>query len=196
MQEAAIPLSLKGRFSIPALTDSPATRFSFEAGLLYQSFQGQVPVVRIVLDEALILEITQISETQIDFLLPQRYLSELNLVGQHSLRLHAGADSKTASIQVGSPLATQALFASLDSVQYLVSDGNPSIRLTGKAFLLNPTWQAVSIDGNRIPIASVEILSDGKSVLLAALNQALNVGPHVVRYESPMGVAASPLEVN
>jgi hypothetical protein len=186
--ETPISLKLQGKFSGLSSLALSASSFSYEAGLKYQTHQDNAPRFRVLLDNVLILEIINFSETHLEVLLPQQYLSELYLQGLHTLSVTAEEKTTQASINVGRPNINVSSFPQIDSVEQITTESFQGLTLEGYFLLLNPAWQTLSINNTRVSIERIDILSDGRGILFSSLPEALSAGEYVIQYTSSFGV--------
>lgn len=69
------------------------------------------------------------------------------------------------------------------------------IRLVGKHFLLQPAWQQMTLNDEKVNITYVEILSDETAIAWVRLSHPLSAGIHQIKYRSPYGISTTQLEV-
>ncbi len=194
-----IRLSVIGNFDTDLLFSEPAMRFTFEPGLLHQTFAGDTPPVRALLNGVLLLEAVTVTSQRLELLLPQYYLPDLYLQGLHTLTLVSGAASQQVSVMLGKPNIPRAtLIPVLSTAIIMPAEGiqPPLLRVEGRHFLLQPGWQQLSLDGTILPIQQVEVTNDGTAVCWAELPPNLTAGNYQLAYQSPFGLTHLSLEIS
>lgn len=195
-EQATLELKIIGHFeSVLALTEE-TMRFTFEAGLLHQTFWGDEPPVRVLLNGSLILEPISISATEIQVRLNTRYLPDLYLLGDHQLSVHIGPVSQLVSIRVSEPLSVINLLPQLQAGVYMpASSQTPAyLKLKGTNLLLNPSWTQTTLNQQAVQAKATTIFADGSAEMWLVLPSDLaELNRWDVRYQTPFGV--STLEV-
>lgn len=194
-----IRLTVTGNFDTNIPFSEPAMRFTFEPGLLHQSFAGETPAVRALLNGVLLLEAVMVTPQRLELLLPQHYLPDLYLQGMHALTLVAGESLQQTTVRLGEPNPPRAtLIPVLENATVILAEGvnPPLLRLEGRHFLLQPGWQQLRLEGAVLPIQQIEIGSDGKAVCWAELSADLEPGIYELAYHSPFGITHFSLEIS
>jgi hypothetical protein len=193
-----IRLTVTGNFDTDLPFSEPAMRFTFEPGLLHQTFAGDAPAVRAVLNGVLLLEAVTVTPQRLELLLPQLSLPDLYLQGTHVLTLVAGDLTQQVSVRLGEPNPSRAtLIPVLDNATVTPAEGShpPLLRVEGRHFLLQPGWQQLRLDGTVLPIQQIEIGRDGTAVCWGELPADLEPGSYELVYQSPFGITYFSLEI-
>lgn len=189
-EENNIKISIKGNFKTLVPFSESSMRYTFEQGLLHQSFHGQAPSVRALLNNSLLLESIKIEENELQFQFNAQFLPDLQLPGLHRLQLIAGSQQIETFIRF-EPDFQQDLSPIIEKVETIEQNGEAKyLKLLGRHFFLNGGWTRLFIDGQPINPGVTSILISGKSEILLDLSQIDNFNPqssHQLRYQSPLG---------
>lgn len=165
-------------------------RYTLEQGLLNQSFHGQAPAVRALLDDSLLIEAVRIEEHQLLLQFNPQFLPDLQLAGLHRLQLHAGDQQVEALIKIA-PQTQQDLMPLIEQVELVEQNGQPQyLKVIGRHFFLNGGWTQVFIDERPVNTGVTSILTDGQAEIIVDLSQLGAYDPqvsHQLRYQSPLG---------
>jgi hypothetical protein len=163
-------ITLKGHFKTePALTE-PLMRFTYEPGLLHQTFTGEAPGARILLDDSLLLEPVNVSLKEIQVALSPQFLTDLQHSGLHTLRLIAAGVEATQQIRImGQDAAADLLPVVIETAVQNGAEQSQWLRIEGHHYFINPSANRVWWKDQELPVRSVEILSTGQSILWARL---------------------------
>lgn len=184
-----LKLTLQGSFPSERLSDED-TRFTFEAGILHQTFQGQEPNVRVVLDGAILLEPIEMSSSRIQVRLNTLGVSELWLSGLHQLELVIDSRRYQKSILIQAPDAGLSATPQILGVETIEEGQIRLLKLTGRHFMLNPSLNHAQLNGQNLETLHTEILANGKAQIFFRFPEALGFNPnenHLIIYTTPLG---------
>lgn len=192
-----IVLTLVGTFKNSQHIPIGFSEFNFSTGpeLLQQTFVGNEPHARVLLDDSILLEVTSVTATEIHAILRTKQIPDLYLKGLHRLSVEQGDWFTDTLIKVGEPSPPEtSLSPEIQSVEILSEQprGSTHLRLTGKNFMIYPKFSYATIDGEFGFGFQTKILQNGQMESIIhipnpeAFAQRLT---HTLTYASPFGVS-------
>ncbi len=195
-QGGAIELRLTGSFRTPQLQPLSLADFTLSPASSWQAetFLGEIPAGRVLLNESLLLTPAFVSATEIRVLLDPKYIPDLYLKGMHRLRVEHEDWYTDALLKVGDPIPPpESLAPVIMQVEVLRQSGEPRfIQLTGKHFMLYPKFSHATIDGEFGFGYRTQVTSDGVFTTQIHVPDPAtfdDASDHLVIYTTPYGVA-------
>lgn len=185
-----ILLTLRGNFKPDLLMSEEMMRFTYEAGLMHQSFRGDTPAAHLLLNESILIEPISINLESMTFKLNTQYLPDLYLSGLHRLTLVAGPERIQKDVRVGSPNEFILLLPQLLSVR----SEQGQLWITGKHFFVTPELNQVWVNGALYPVQQINVLADGSSEAILSFAVPL-ADSYMITYQSPFGQTTQTFEV-
>lgn len=190
-----IELTLKGEFKTWKPIRMKDMVFSYESGLLQQSIVSNKPLVRVLLDESIILTPIYITENEIKVSINTKYVPDFYLKGLHKLTLEARKYYTETLIRIGEPeKISESLAPVITKIEVIKNDdGKPvNLKLTGKNFMMYYRFAYSML--NSIPAFGhqTNILSDGTYETLIHIPEPNNFEinkKNSIIYATPFGVA-------
>jgi hypothetical protein len=194
---AEIRLTLKGQFEKRNEKAFKLKDFLFqlESPLVQQSFIGNEPQARVLLDDSILLQVESVTATEIKARLNTKLLPDLYLKGNHRLSVELNRWYTDALLNVGEPVSVDvsSLQPQIASVEVLRERGKPlHIKLTGRGFMVFPKFSYATIDGEFGFGYQTEVAADGSAETVVHIPdpQSFDLNPkHTVIYATPFGVA-------
>ena len=174
--------------------------FQLESPLVQQSFVGNEPQTRVLLDDSILLQVESVSATEIKARLNSKLLPDLYLKGNHRLSVELNRWYTDALLNVGEPAPVElsALQPQIEGVEVLRERGKPMhIKLTGRGFMVFPKFSYATIDGEFGFGYQTEVTADGAAETVVHIPdpQSFDVNPrHTVIYATPFGVTFKEFE--
>ena len=174
--------------------------FQLESPLVQQSFVGNEPQARVLLDDSILLQVESVSATEIKARLNSKLLPDLYLKGNHRLSVELNRWYTDALLNVGEPAPVElsALQPQIEGVEVLRERGKPMhIKLTGRGFMVFPKFSDVTIDGEFGFGYQTEVTADGTAETVVHIPdpQSFDLNPkHTVIYATPFGVTFKEFE--
>ena len=180
-----IRLQLLGHF--PAALSEEKMRFTYAPGVVTQTFSGDLPDERIVLQDALILEPQTVSTHAITVLLPGFSIPDLQTRGLLELVLTSGQMSRTVFLNFGVSFVPDH-FPLIEQVETHASEELTLLKVKGKNFFLNPEANQCWWDDMPLTSYQTQILWNGTSQLWLKLDTTPDSGIHQLRCQTPRGI--------
>ncbi|MBT9548354.1 MAG: hypothetical protein IV090_23380 [Candidatus Sericytochromatia bacterium] len=174
--------------------------FQLEPPLVQQSFVGNEPQARVLLDDSILLQVESVTATEIKARLNTKLLPDLYLKGNHRLSIELNRWYTDALLNVGEPAPVElsALQPQIESVEVLRERGKPMhIKLTGKGFMVFPKFSYATIDGEFGFGYQTEVTADGAAETVVHIPDpaSFDLNPrHTVIYATPFGVTFKEFE--
>ncbi|MGE3724221.1 MAG: hypothetical protein AB7I41_01625 [Candidatus Sericytochromatia bacterium] len=174
--------------------------FQWESPLVQQSFVGNEPQARVLLDDSILLQVESVTATEIKARLNTKLLPDLYLKGNHRMSVELNRWYTDALLNVGEPAPVElsALQPQIESVEVLRERGKPMhIKLTGRGFMVFPKFSYATIDGEFGFGYQTEVTADGSAETVVHIPdpQSFDVNPrHTVIYATPFGVTFKEFE--
>lgn len=189
-------ITIKGIFKSKNGFNLDNSLFTLEPPLIAQSFVGNDPKLRILLDDAIMLTPVSISETEIKAKINTKNIPDLYLIGSHKLSIYLGNYFTDTLISITEPEEKQIdLKPKISSIEILKDKkNNPiNIKIQGKNFMLFPKFSYSTIDsefgfGYQSEIESGEN-GDNWITIIHIPNPTLfkNKNSHLLIYSTPFG---------
>ena len=194
---AEIRLTLRGQFEKRNQKAFKLKDFLFqlESPLVQQSFIGNEPQARVLLDDSILLQVESVTATEIKARLNSKLLPDLHLKGNHRLSVELNRWYTDALLSVGepTPVEVSALQPQIEGVEVLREREKPlHIKLTGRGFMVFPKFSYATIDGEFGFGYQTEVTADGSAETVVHIPdpQSFDLNPkHTVIYATPFGVA-------
>jgi hypothetical protein len=191
---SAILITLKGQFKTePALTE-PFMRFTYEPGLLHQTFIGAEPTAHILINKSILLEPLTVGLREIRLQIQGQFLADLQEDGLHTIEISAHSMTGSQQIRIKNPL-TAVLLPEIDNVKAFSQNGKKWLKVTGDHFFVNPLKNQIIWQGQALNIQFSEVHTTGKSTLWALIPELgqPQIGDTVIM-STPFGT--TPGEIN
>lgn len=190
----SIELILKGTFKDNGKPlQIKSFRFTLEPSLVQQTFVGNDPPSRVLLDDSILLEPLAVSGTEIRVRLNTQGVPDLYLKGLHKITLEQGDWYTDGLIQVSDPAPVQNLQPRIDSVELLPAKGKPEhLLLHGANFMVFPKLSYATIDGAFGFGFQTEVSDEGAADTIVHIPDSKTFNPkahHTVVYSTVFGVA-------
>ena len=208
----SIPLTIKGSFTKESKKPLPLKefRFTYAPPLIQQTFIGEKPQARVLLDDAILLEVISSTATELKVLLNPKDYIDLYLKGLHKISVEYKDYYTDALISIGEgAIPPRTLEPQIESVEILYDDDKDSddkdsddknikkirksynIRLKGTNFMLNPKYYYTLIDGEFGFGHQTEVMQDGSYETVVHLPEPkvfAQKTEHQVIFVTPFGV--------
>ena len=174
--------------------------FQLESPLVQQSFVGNEPQARVLIDDSILLQVESVAATEIKVRLNSKLLPDLYLKGNHRLSVELNRWYTDALLHVGepAPVDVSALQPQIGSVEVLWERGKPMhIKLSGRGFKVFPKFSYATIDGEFGFGYQTEVTADGSAETEVHIPdpQSFDLNPrHTVIYATPFGVTFKEFE--
>ncbi len=192
----SLTLRLTGSFRNPQLQPLQLQDFAFTPDPQFapQTFLGDSPMGRMILDESLLLTPVSVSATEIKVLLNPKYVPDLYLKGMHRLRVEHGNWYTDALIKIGDPVPPPTSLApGITQVEVVRQNDEPRfVKLTGSHFMIYPKFSHATIDGEFGFGYHTRVDASGQFETLIHIPNPESfdtVSPHLIIYTTPYGVA-------
>jgi hypothetical protein len=184
-----LKLTILGNFKLQSPLQESLMRFTYEPGLLHQTFVSSEPTQRILLDGIRPLEVLQIEPEQIQVELPTHFLTDLQVSGTHTLSIETEEQSISVNMQVKgieSSLAPQ-----IEQVKLHFENAQPAtLQLNGNHFMLDPLKNQVIVDGENLNCSATQIYQNGRTETFVDIRSLVAFAPqetHQLQFRTPLG---------
>lgn len=169
-------LSIRGRFlSTPALSE-PLMRFSYEPGLLYQTFTDTQtePSMRVLLNDSVLLAPVSVTAQEIQLSLDGQFLLDVQENGLQRIKLITGIQSVEKQINVENTIPS-ILYPEIEPIRAFSQGGNKWLEIVGSHFFINPCKNNLLLQDIALAIQFVEVSTLGKATLWALVPETTQV---------------------
>lgn len=169
-------LNIKGRFMAAPPLSEPLMRFSYEPGLLHQTFSATQtePSVRVLLNDSLLLTPVSVTAQEIQLSLEGQFLLDVQENGLQRIKLIAGAQSVEKQIKVENTIPS-ILYPEIDTIRAFSQGGNKWLEIVGSNFFINPRKNNLFLQNTVLAVQFVEVSTGGKAALWALVPEATQV---------------------
>lgn len=191
-------ISIKGNFKSKIPINEDNMKFTFKNGLLHQTFLGEFPKIRVILDDVLILEPIEISSTQIKLKFNTHLIPDLRMVGKHKLKLYSGSETDEVMISITEPIDQVSVIPQIKDVEVHDFDNLPSRKLIirGVNFFLNSSWAKLTVNNIDVPSGIINIFENGVFEIHTILPESQHeFNLFNIRYENPFGISLKEVNV-
>ncbi len=180
-----VEITVLGKF--PGAFTEAGMRFTYEPGILTQNFVGELPTVRALLHDVLILEPKSVSASSMTLAIQAGAIPDLQQQGLLKLTLTTGSVSQSAFLRFDVPFAPDH-FPVIHQVAFQEIDGSPVLEVQGSNFYLSPEANQCWLDGEKQTSLQTQILWNGTSQLWLKLKTNPVAGSHHLRCHTPRGL--------
>ncbi|MBC7475873.1 MAG: hypothetical protein H7263_16445 [Candidatus Sericytochromatia bacterium] len=190
-----INLTLNGLFKTNPKLEMKNMAWTYEAGLIQESFLNNKPKLRVLIDNVILGSVLSTSQTSINLRWDSKFVGDFYLKGLHKLTFIAGNYFSDVLINIGTPEIPDNinLTPSIDNVT-IINDkkGLPiNLKLTGKNFMIYPKFSYSTIDNQGFGFGNyTSVSSDGIFETIIAIPDPklfAKTTSHTVSYSSPFG---------
>lgn len=190
-----IQLTLKGSFKTWKPIRMKDMGFTYETCLLQQSIVSNRPLVKVLINDSIILNPVSVSDDEIKVSINTKYIPDFYLKGLHKLTFEARKYYTETLIKVGSPEPINNSLAPVITKIDILKDkkGKPqNIKLTGKNFMMYYRFSYSTINDIHAFGHQTNILDDGsyETVVHIPEPEKFNVSKkNSIMYATPFGLA-------
>jgi hypothetical protein len=145
--------------------------------------------LELILDNAIPLRVTSVSENKVTAFLSQKRVPDLYLAGTHKLEARLNKQTTRFQLEIGSPQKPYAISPKIDfvDIEYSSESQPVALKLQGNDLLLNPFFAQIKLDDTILNILSTEILPEFTVVRVALPNTFDIKSDYSLIYTSPFG---------
>ena len=188
-ENKSVQLKVTGSFFPNSNLSEQDMLFTYAYPLITQSFVGTLPAQRVLFDNALLVEVTEITQHTMTLNVNGFGIPDYQQEGSFDLSFHLNGEVQAAAIRLN-PQTSNLLPEIQEHEWVLLNDEIVGLKITGKNFMVKPSRNKVMLDDIPYPVSQTQIHQDFTSEIWLDLHGVSieQTKKHTLSFQNSFGI--------